>query len=144
MKLAEGIHLNNIFSGGHAGVFWFAQIAGLVIPIILLLFRYFRKPFPLFVISGLVMVASWFKRYIIVIPTMEHPHLPVQNVPEYFKHYSPTSNEIVITLFAFVAALIIITMLAKLFPVIPIWEYAEHKGIDKSYLNEKPAKTGEL
>jgi len=29
-------------------------------------------------------------------------------------------------------------MLAKLFPVISIWEYAEQKGIDKKYLIEKP------
>jgi len=27
-------------------------------------------------------------------------------------------------------------MLAKLFPVICIWEYAEHHGIDKKYLAE--------
>ena len=89
-------------------------------------------------ISIVVVIASWFKRFIIVIPTMEHPHLPIQNVPENFKHYSPTSNEIVIVLFAFVAAFLIITILAKLFPVISIWEYAEHKGIDKKYLIEKP------
>jgi len=92
----------------------------------------------MFLISFLVLVASWFKRYVIVIPTMEHPHLPVQNVPDYFKHYAPTSNEIVILLFGFVGALIIITLLAKLFPVISIWEYAHQQGIDKKYLTEKP------
>jgi molybdopterin-containing oxidoreductase family membrane subunit len=138
MKLAEGIHLKEIFQGGHSGLFWFAQIGGMVLPIILLLFRFFRKPLPLFLISMLVVVASWFKRFVIVVPTVEHPHLPIQNVPEYFKHYTPTSNEIVITLFAFVAAFMIITILAKLFPVISIWEYAEQKGIDKKYLIEKP------
>jgi len=37
-----------------------------------------------------------------------------------------------------VGALIIITLLAKLFPVISIWEYAETQGIDKKYLTEKP------
>jgi len=138
MKLAEGIHLKNIFVGGHSGMFWFAQIGGMVLPIVLLLFRFFRKPFPLFLISSLTVVASWFKRLVIVVPTMEHPHLPIQNVPEHFKHYSPTSNEIVITLFAFVSAFLIITILAKLFPVISIWEYAEQNGIDRKYLVEKP------
>jgi molybdopterin-containing oxidoreductase family membrane subunit len=43
-----------------------------------------------------------------------------------------------ITLFSFVAALTIISVLAKLFPVISIWEYAEEKGIDVKYLNEIP------
>jgi Ni/Fe-hydrogenase subunit HybB-like protein len=141
MKLGEGIHLQNLFSGSYSGMFWFVQIAGLVMPILLLLFRSFRKPIPIFVISLLVIIASWFKRLVIVVPTLEHPFLPIQNVPDNFKHYTPTSNEIVITCFAFVAAFIIITMLAKLFPVIPIWEYAESKGVTRETLIEKPEKT---
>ena len=90
------------------------------------------------VISLVVLIASWLKRYIIVVPTLEHPFLPVQNVPDHFRHYSPTSIEIMITIFSFVSAMLIITILAKLFPVITIWEYAEEKGIDKKYLSEKP------
>lgn len=138
MKQAEGIHLSNLFVGSFSPMFWLVQIVGLVLPIILLLFPYFRKPFPVALISFFVLVAAWFKRYLIVIPTLEHPFLPVQNVPENFKHYSPTSTEIMITLFSFFAALLIITILAKLFPVITIWEYAEEKGIDRKYLSEKP------
>ena len=41
-----------------------------------------------------------------------------------------------ITIFSFMAAMIIISVLAKLFPVITIWEYAAEKGIDKKYLTE--------
>jgi molybdopterin-containing oxidoreductase family membrane subunit len=73
-----------------------------------------------------------------VVPTLEHPFLPVQNVPAQYVNYSPTSIEIMITLFSFVAALTIISILAKLFPVISIWEYAEEKGIDVKYMNEIP------
>jgi molybdopterin-containing oxidoreductase family membrane subunit len=85
-----------------------------------------------------VLFSAWLKRYIIVIPTLEHPFLPVQNVPEHFQNYSPTSIEITITLFSFFTALIIISVLAKMFPVITIWEYAEEQGIDKKYLSEEP------
>jgi molybdopterin-containing oxidoreductase family membrane subunit len=138
MKLADGIHLKELFRGNYSGMFWVVQITGLFLPIILLLFSYFRKPLPIAVISVAVMLSSWFKRYIIVIPTLEHPFLPVQNVPDHFKHYSPTSIEITITMLGFVAAMLIITMLAKMFPVITIWEYAEDKGIDKKYFNEEP------
>ena len=138
MKLADGIHLKELFRGNYSGMFWIVQITGLILPIVLLLCRYFRKPLPIAIISLVVLLSSWFKRYIIVIPTLEHPFLPVQNVPEHFQHYSPTSIEIMITLFAFFAALIIISILAKLFPVITIWEYAEEQGIDKQYLSEKP------
>ena len=137
MKLAEGVHLNELFSGGYAFMFWFAQLAGLLLPILLLLLKFFRKPLPLSIISLVVLLSAWLKRYLIVIPTMEHPFLPVQNVPESFHHYSPTSTEMMIMFFSFCAALLIISVLAKLFPVIPIWEVAEEQGIDKEYLSEK-------
>ncbi|SET16999.1 prokaryotic molybdopterin-containing oxidoreductase family, membrane subunit [Draconibacterium orientale] len=136
MKTAEGIHLRTLFTGSYAPMFWSAQMLGLILPILLMLFPFFRKPLPLTIISVFVLIASWLKRYIIVVPTLEHPFLPVQNVPDYFKHYSPTSIEIMITIFSFMAALLIITVLAKMFPVITIWEYAEEKGIDKEILAE--------
>jgi len=136
MKTAEGVHLKNLFSGSFASMFWLVQVLGLLLPIVLMLFKYFRKPLPLTIISVFVLVASWFKRYLIVIPTLEHPFLPVQNVPYHFKHYSPTSIEIMVTLFSFMAALLIISILAKMFPVITIWEYAEDKGIDKKIISE--------
>ena len=138
MKAADGIHLKELFSGNFSGMFWIVQITGLVLPILLLLLKYFRKPLPIAIISFVVLVSAWFKRYIIVIPTLEHPFLPVQNVPGNFHSYAPTSIEVMITIFSFVSALIIISVLAKLFPVITIWEYAEEKGIDKKYLSEKP------
>ena len=138
MKSAEGVHLKDLFTGGYAFLFWFVQIAGIALPILLIQLKYFRKPGPLTIISVFVLFSSWFKRYLIVIPTMEHPFLPIQNVPEHFHHYSPTSTEIMIMLFSFVASMLIISVLAKLFPVIAIWEYAEEKGIDRKYFTEKP------
>ena len=137
MKLADGVHLKTLFSGGYAFLFWFVQIVGLMLPIVLIVMKFFRKPLPLTLISVVVLVSAWFKRYLIVIPTMEHPFLPIQNVPEHFHHYQPTSTEIMIMLFSFFASILIISILAKLFPVITIWEYAEDKGIDRKYLSEK-------
>ena len=43
MKLAEGVHLKTLFSGGYAFMFWFAQIVGLVLPILLIQLKFFRK-----------------------------------------------------------------------------------------------------
>ncbi len=136
MKTAEGIHLRTLFTGSYSGMFWFAQIFGLLLPIVLMVCKYFRKPVPLTIISIFILIASWLKRYIIVVPTMEHPFLPAQNVPEHFLHYSPTSIEIMITIFPFMASLLIITVLAKMFPVITIWEYAEEQGIDREIISE--------
>lgn len=140
MKQAEGVHLSELFSGGFAFLFWFVQIVGLILPILLIRLKFFRKPLPLTLIAVVVLLSAWFKRYLIVIPTLEHPFLPVQNVPEHFHHYTPTSIEIMIMLFSFFSSLLIISVLAKLFPVITIWEYAEEKGIDKKYFTEKIKK----
>ncbi|RIJ49311.1 polysulfide reductase [Maribellus luteus] len=136
MKTAESIHLSNLFTGKYSTMFWATQFFGLLLPITLMVNKYFRKPVPITIISVFVLIASWFKRYIIVIPTLEHPFLPVQNVPENFQHYAPTSIEIMITVFSFMAALLIITVLAKMFPVITIWEYAEEKGISREIISE--------
>jgi Ni/Fe-hydrogenase subunit HybB-like protein len=55
-----------------------------------------------------------------VVPTMEHPFLPIQNVPMNFKIYEPTAVEIAITLAPIILAIMIISILLKLFPVVPI------------------------
>lgn len=89
------------------------------------------------VTSIFVIVGAWFKRYIIVIPTLVHAHLPIQNVPQNFMEYMPTGIEITLTVGTIVMALVIITALAKLFPILPMWEIAEEKGVDveKDLLN---------
>ncbi len=122
MKKFDAIHLNDLFAGSYALMFWAVQILGLVLPILLLLFRKMRKPLPITIIAIFVIVGAWFKRYIIVVPTQEHPYLPIQNVPLNFKIYSPTLTETLITIAPFILVLIIITLLSKLIPVIPVHE----------------------
>jgi Ni/Fe-hydrogenase subunit HybB-like protein len=129
MKMFDAIHLKELFTGKYAPLFWGVQIFGLVLPIILLLFRPIRKPLPLFIISLVVLSASWLKRFIIVVPAQAHPYLPVQNVPPEWQIYKPTIIETLITLASIILVLIIITVLSKLFPVLPICELSEEEGI---------------
>ena len=84
-----------------------------------------RKPLPVFVIAIFVLIGAWAKRVLIVIPTQFHPQFPIQNVPESFHHYVPTYTELTITLGTFAIAILIITLLVRVFPVVPIWEVAE-------------------
>ena len=128
MKTAEAIHLHDLFVGEYAFMFWCVQLLGLVIPIILMLFKFFRKPFSMFVISMVVLIAAWFKRFIIVVPTQDHPFLPMQYVPKAWMVYQPTVVETAITVGTILLAVIIITLLVKFFPVIPIWEMAEEQN----------------
>ena len=95
-----------------------------------MLFRRFRKPVPITIIAVAVLIAAWFKRYLIVIPTQEHPFLPIQHVPENFIHYTPTLTETLISIAPFLLVLIIITLILKFFPVIPLQETAKEKGVE--------------
>ena len=118
----EGEHINELFIGKYAPMYWFVQLGGLVIPILLMFFKMFRKPLPIFIISLFVVIGAWLKRYLIVIPSLQHPYLPIQDVDESYLHYVPTWEEWAITCASFASMLFIITILIKLFPVIPVNE----------------------
>ena len=128
LKTGDAIHLRELFTGHYAAMFWGIQILGLIVPIILLLFKQIRRPLPMLIISLFVLVGSWFKRYIIVVPGQAHPNLPIQNVPVEWVVYKPTLIETAVTVASIVLVLIIMTILAKLFPVVPIWEMAEEES----------------
>ena len=56
---------------------------------------------------------------------MEHPFLPIQNVPLNFKVYSPTLIETLVTIAPFILVLLIITILSKVIPIVSIHETIE-------------------
>jgi molybdopterin-containing oxidoreductase family membrane subunit len=128
LKTQDAIHLRELFTGSYAMLFWGIQLLGLVIPVFLLLIRKMRRPLPMLVISVFVLAGAWLKRYIIVVPPQGHPNLPIQNVPPEWIIYRPTLIETAVTMASILLVLIIITILSKLFPVIPIWEMAEDEG----------------
>ena len=127
----EDIHLNSLVLGEWAPLFWFAQIVGLLLPLIILLFKKGRKPFPMLIIGLMVVVGSWWKRYIIVIPTLLHPFLPIEGVPESWHHYFPSVHEWLITLGTLALALLIITLLVRILPVIPIQRTADEQSVSE-------------
>lgn len=125
MKGQEAEHLNALFYGRYAPLFWSVQIFGMVVPIIVLMFRRGRKPLPMFIIAIMVVVGAWFKRFLIVIPTLSHPYIPMDRVPESWQHYLPTFKEWSITAATLAGALLIVTLLTRLFPAIPMVETIE-------------------
>jgi len=122
---ADAKHVHELLYGHESVMFWLVQLGGLVIPFLLILFKPMRKPLPLTIISVIVLAGAWFKRVLIVVPTQLAPYYPIQNVPDKFTHYSPTVPEIAITVASFILVLLIISVLAKLFPVVPVWEVKE-------------------
>ena len=130
-KKGEAVHLNTLFTGYYATLFWLVTIVGLILPIILLLFKKGRKPLPMFYIGLIVVIGSWWKRFVIVTPTLLHPFLPIQGVPESWRHYFPSLHEWLITIATLAMALLIITLLVRYLPVIPIQRTADEEGLLK-------------
>ncbi|MGZ3852138.1 MAG: NrfD/PsrC family molybdoenzyme membrane anchor subunit [Flavisolibacter sp.] len=122
MKKPEEAHLINLFAGDFAPLFWFAILVGMILPILILLFKPGRKPLPMFIAGIMVVVGAWFKRYLIVTPTLLHPFLPMHDAPAKFFHYFPSWEEWAIALGSLAGALLIITFFARIFPIIPIHE----------------------
>ncbi len=122
MKKAEEHHLMGLFTGDFAIMFWFAILIGMVIPVITLIFPQGRKPNVLFVMGIFVVVGAWFKRFLIVTPTLLSPFLPIYDAPESYSRYFPTWEEWAIAMGSLAGSLLIITVFARYFPIIPIHE----------------------
>jgi molybdopterin-containing oxidoreductase family membrane subunit len=77
--------------------------------------------------SVLVNIGMWLMRYVIVVPTLSVPYLPVQ--PGVMLAYVPTWVEWSITAGGFAAFGLMYLLFSKIFPIISIWELQpEHKA----------------
>ena len=130
-------HLNELFFGEYSSLFYFVNVGGLILPIIVLLFKGGRKPLPLFIVALVVVITSWWKRYLIVVPALLHPFLPVQGVPVSWHHYFPSMHEWAIVSGTLAMALLIITILVRYVPIIPIQRTADEQGILKTEKQER-------
>ena len=122
MKKSEEAHLTQLFAGEYAPMFWFAILVGMIIPIFILVFKKGRRPLPMFIAGAMVVVGAWFKRYLIVTPTLLHPLLPMHDVPASYHYYFPSWEEWAISIGSLAGALLIITFFARIFPVISIYK----------------------
>ena len=111
-----------LFTGAYSRIFWFALSTAIFIPILILVNKRGRRPFPSFIAGCLVVIGSWFKRYLIVTPTLLNPLLPMRDVPDSYRHYFPSWQEWAIAMGSLAGMMLIITIFARLLPIIPIQE----------------------
>jgi Ni/Fe-hydrogenase subunit HybB-like protein len=122
MKKTEEGYLLGLFTGDYSKVFWFALSTAIFIPILILVNKKGRRPLPAFIAGCLVVIGSWFKRYLIVTPTLLNPLLPMRDVPDSYRHYFPSWQEWAIAMGSLAGMMLIITIFARLLPIIPIQE----------------------
>lgn len=108
----------------------FHVVFGLVVPLLILGFPWFRSINSVALVSLGIVAAMWVKRYLIVVPTLETPFIPIQDIREEYVRYSATWVELALTFGGMAVMILIFTIASKLAPVLPVsdMEEAEHEG----------------
>ena len=112
--------ISSLVFGPYAFDFWFFAVAGLIVPAFIIGVPKTRSIAGLVAASLLINVALWFKRYVIVIPTMANPQLPIG-----WGTYLPTWVEWSITAASVAGFILLFTIFSKVFTIVSIWEVRE-------------------
>ena len=123
-KMEEGIrfHIQQIMVGPFAGLFWFYILGGILLPILLMLSPRTRTIRGVIVAAVLVIITMWIERYIIVVAGFRVPLMAYAPA-----NYSPSWVEWSVLAGGLALFALIISIFAKLFPVVSIWEVVEHR-----------------
>ena len=122
-KMEEGtrFHIEQLWVGPFAGLFWFYIVGGILLPILLMLSPRTRTIKGTILSAVLVLVAMWIERYLIVVASFRVPLMAYAPA-----NYSPSWVEWSVLAGGFALFALIISIFAKLFPVVSIWEVIEH------------------
>ena len=103
-------------------LFIFAAFIGVIVPIMIVAIPKFRTINGITIASAIVVLAMWVKRYIIIIPTLETPLLPIQDTRMEYVHYSISWIEWVLTLAGFASFCLFFYLFSKFVPIVPVSE----------------------
>ena len=103
-------------------MFVFANYIGILLPIIIIGFPKLRTIRNITIAAVIAMLALWVNRYIIVIPTLETPFLPIQDTRPDWINYSPTWVEWALTMAGVSVFAMLFMLVSKIAPIISISE----------------------
>jgi molybdopterin-containing oxidoreductase family membrane subunit len=123
-KMEEGVgfHFRQLFLTQFGPLFWFYLLGGLVGPIVIALLPATRNVRGMVIAAGLVTVAMWIERYVIVVSGLRVPLMPYEPAD-----YAPTWVEWSVMAAGLALFALLITVFTKLFPIIAVWEVAEDR-----------------
>jgi Ni/Fe-hydrogenase subunit HybB-like protein len=118
--------IHKLFSPAEYGWwFLFANVAGIILPITIVAIPATRKPNWITFSAALMVAALWVKRYLIIVPTLESPLLPIQDTRTEYVHYSPTWVEWALTAAGIATFLLFFTLMSKFVTIVPISEFGD-------------------
>ena len=131
--------LDALFSGQYAWQFWTMAVIGLFIPALLLALPSTRTFKGILIASVLINVGMWLKRYVIVVPTLASPFMPIYSPTNKPLSYVPTWVEWSITAGAFSGFCMLYLLFSKVFPIVSIWEIEEGRQDQRAGAIAEPA-----
>ena len=105
--------------------FLFSNLFAIVVPILVVSIPGLRKPGPISLAALLMVFAMWIKRFLIVVPTLETPLLPVQDTREAWVHYTATWQEWALTFAGIATFLLIYLVFSRWVTIIPVSDYID-------------------
>lgn len=108
--------------------FFFAAIIGVLVPILVIIIPKFRTINSITAVSVIAVIALWVKRYLIIIPTLETPLLPLQDIRAEYISYSPTLVEWLLTFAGVAMFCLLFYLFSKFMPILPVVKVAEGKN----------------
>ena len=112
-------------------MFFFANYIGIILPIVIVGIRRFRTINNITMASVIAVIALWVNRYIIVIPTLETPFLPIQDSREAWLNYTATWVEWSLMAAGVAIFIIMFKLASKFLPIISISEmtHEDHRAL---------------
>ncbi|MEI7661647.1 MAG: NrfD/PsrC family molybdoenzyme membrane anchor subunit [Bacteroidota bacterium] len=111
--------------------FIFAVFVGVLVPIIIVTVPRFRNINSIAFAASIAVFALWVKRYLIIIPTLESPLLPIHDLRPEYVHYSATWVEWGLTFAGIAMFVLLFYLFSKFIPIIPVVRSGEEKDYSR-------------
>jgi molybdopterin-containing oxidoreductase family membrane subunit len=118
--------------------FIFAAFIGVLVPVVVLGIPKLRTINNISFVSLVVVVSMWVKRFIIIIPTLETPLLPMQDNRIEYTQYSITWVEWILTFSGLAVFCLFFYLISKFVPIIPMSEHTEEELKKDQVQTEEP------
>ena len=133
--------LINILFSQYFWLFIFSNYIGTLFPIIIMGIPRFRSINSITIAAIVAVIALWVNRYLIVVPTLETPYLPIQDTRPEWILYSATWVEWALTFGGIAMFCLLFTIAAKFVPIIPVSEMVDAEDDKDSTISESDAFT---
>jgi molybdopterin-containing oxidoreductase family membrane subunit len=143
MSKTAGIWIGKFTDVSQYGYFSFVTIlCTMLIPLIVLGIPKLRTVNNITFISVLIVFGLWVRRYLIIVPTLETPYIPIRDVRPEVVHYQATWIEWVLTLAGIALFVIMIQLLNLFVPAVPVakLEHEEEVSVPEPFY--KTIETG--